>query len=76
MVPLQFQNEIRHGTALIRCESCGVILAAPDPEGVAAEAAAAEAAEAEAAAAAVAAATEASDDSSETSSDEEVAAEK
>jgi len=76
VVPLQFQNEIRHGTALIRCESCGVILAAPDPEAVAAEAAAAEAAEAEAAAAAVAAATEASDDSSETSSDEEVAAEK
>ncbi|MBT7503265.1 MAG: hypothetical protein HN645_10105, partial [Gemmatimonadales bacterium] len=63
VVPLQFQNEILHGTALIRCESCGVILAAPDPEVVAAEAAAAEAAEAEAAAAADDA-TEASDDSS------------
>lgn len=32
IVPLQFQNEIRHGTALIRCEACGVILAAPDPD--------------------------------------------
>ncbi len=33
MVPLQVQNEVRHGTALIRCEACGVILAAPsDPE--------------------------------------------
>ncbi len=32
IVPLQFQNEIRHGTSLIRCEACGVILAAPDPE--------------------------------------------
>ncbi|HSG50391.1 MAG TPA: C4-type zinc ribbon domain-containing protein [Longimicrobiales bacterium] len=29
MVPLQVQNEIRHGNALIRCEACGVILAAP-----------------------------------------------
>jgi len=75
VVPLQFQNEILHGTALIRCESCGVILAAPDPEAVAAEAAAAEAAEAEAAAAADDA-TEASDDSSEASSDEEDTAEK
>lgn len=75
VVPLQFQNEILHGTAPIRCESCGVILAAPDPEAVAAEAAAAEAAEAEAAAAADDA-TEASDDSSEASSDEEDTAEK
>lgn len=33
IVPLQHQNEIRHGDALIRCEGCGVILAAPDPEG-------------------------------------------
>jgi predicted nucleic acid-binding Zn-ribbon protein len=36
MVPLQVQNEVRHGTGLIRCESCGVILAAPsspDAEG-------------------------------------------
>jgi predicted nucleic acid-binding Zn-ribbon protein len=34
MVPLQLQNEIRHGSALVRCESCGVILTAPgaDPE--------------------------------------------
>lgn len=32
IVPLQVQNEIRHGAALIRCEQCGVILAAPDPE--------------------------------------------
>jgi predicted nucleic acid-binding Zn-ribbon protein len=32
VVPLQLQNEIRHGTALIRCEACGVILAAPAPE--------------------------------------------
>ncbi len=29
MVPLQLQNEIRHGDALIRCEGCGVILTAP-----------------------------------------------
>lgn len=32
IVPLQGQNEIRHGEALIRCEACGVILAAPEPE--------------------------------------------
>jgi predicted nucleic acid-binding Zn-ribbon protein len=32
VVPLQVQNEIRHGTSLIRCEACGVILAAPAPE--------------------------------------------
>jgi len=32
VVPLQLQNEIRHGIALIRCEACGVILAAPLPE--------------------------------------------
>jgi predicted nucleic acid-binding Zn-ribbon protein len=31
VVPLQLQNEIRHGTDLIRCEGCGVILAAPSP---------------------------------------------
>ena len=31
IVPLQLQNEIRHGAALIRCEGCGVILAAPEP---------------------------------------------
>lgn len=41
IVPLQHQNEIRHGDALIRCEACGVILAAPDPEGEADEAEAA-----------------------------------
>lgn len=36
VVPLQVQNEVRHGDALIRCEGCGVILAAPEPvpEGV------------------------------------------
>lgn len=33
IVPLQHQNEIRHGDTLIRCEACGVILAAPDPDG-------------------------------------------
>jgi hypothetical protein len=32
MVPLQVQNEIRHGVGLIRCEACGVILATPAPE--------------------------------------------
>ena len=36
VVPLQSQNEVRHGSALIRCEACGVILAAPDPEAPAA----------------------------------------
>jgi uncharacterized protein len=36
MIPLQLQNEIRYGDALIRCESCGVILAAPGPEPMAA----------------------------------------
>jgi predicted nucleic acid-binding Zn-ribbon protein len=29
MVPLQLQNQIRHGDDLIRCEGCGVILTAP-----------------------------------------------
>jgi predicted nucleic acid-binding Zn-ribbon protein len=29
VVPLQLQNEVRHGRGLIRCEACGVILAAP-----------------------------------------------
>jgi predicted nucleic acid-binding Zn-ribbon protein len=29
MLPLQLQNEIRHGLDLIRCEVCGVILAQP-----------------------------------------------
>lgn len=32
MVPLQIQSVIRHGTALVRCEVCGVILSAADPE--------------------------------------------
>jgi len=32
VVPLQVQNEIRHGATLIRCEGCGVILSAADPE--------------------------------------------
>lgn len=30
MVPLQHQIEIRHGETMIRCEACGVILAAPE----------------------------------------------
>ena len=37
VVPLQVQNEVRHGDSLIRCEACGVILAAPDPEAEVAE---------------------------------------
>lgn len=32
MVPLQLRNEVRHGTGLIRCEGCGVILMPPTPE--------------------------------------------
>lgn len=32
VLPLQLQNEIRHGRDLIRCEVCGVILAQPSPE--------------------------------------------
>jgi predicted nucleic acid-binding Zn-ribbon protein len=32
MVPLQVQNEVRHGSSLIRCEGCGVILSAPGAE--------------------------------------------
>ncbi len=32
MLPLQLQNEVRHGTTLIRCEGCGVILAQPSPD--------------------------------------------
>jgi len=31
MVPVQRQNEIRHGAEMIRCEACGVILAPPTP---------------------------------------------
>ena len=50
MVPLQLQNEIRHGTALIRCEACGVILTAPGAEPETAVTRAREEAEAEGAA--------------------------
>jgi predicted nucleic acid-binding Zn-ribbon protein len=32
IVPLQVQNEVRHGSSLIRCEGCGVILSAPGAE--------------------------------------------
>ena len=32
VVPLQLQNEVRHGASLIRCEVCGVIRAAPSPQ--------------------------------------------
>ena len=52
VVPLQVQNEVLHGDALIRCEGCGVILAAPDLEAAAAAAEAEAAAQAEAAKAA------------------------
>jgi len=45
VIPLQLQNEIRHGTSLIRCEACGVILAAPSPESAAADVPAPEAVE-------------------------------
>ena len=38
VVPLQLQNEVRHGASLIRCEACGVILAAPSPVAEEAEA--------------------------------------
>lgn len=30
MIPLQLQNEIRHGSAMVRCEACGVILTAAE----------------------------------------------
>lgn len=42
MVPLQVQNEVRHGDSLIRCEACGVILAAPSTPEEGAEEASAE----------------------------------
>lgn len=45
IVPLQHQNEVRHGEQLIRCEACGVILAAPEPEPEPGEEAATDAAE-------------------------------
>jgi predicted nucleic acid-binding Zn-ribbon protein len=32
MMPLQIQNEVRHGADLVRCEACGVILTAPEGE--------------------------------------------
>ena len=32
MIPLQLRNEIRHGSDMIRCEACGVILAAVEPD--------------------------------------------
>lgn len=32
MIPLQLRNEIRHGSDMIRCEACGVILAAADSD--------------------------------------------
>jgi predicted nucleic acid-binding Zn-ribbon protein len=32
VMPLQIQNEVRHGAELVRCEACGVILTAPDLE--------------------------------------------
>ena len=35
VVPLQVQNEIRHGTRMIRCEGCGVILTPESAEGIA-----------------------------------------
>lgn len=30
VLPLQLQNEIRHGTAMVRCEACGVIITAAE----------------------------------------------
>ncbi|HUP52690.1 MAG TPA: hypothetical protein VM198_09450 [Longimicrobiales bacterium] len=50
IVPLQIQNEVRHGTSLIRCEACGVILSAPGAEAETAVTRAQLAAEADAAA--------------------------
>ena len=35
LVPLQVQNEIRHGSMMIRCEGCGVILTPESAEGIA-----------------------------------------
>ncbi len=32
-MPLQIQNEVRHGAELVRCEACGVILATSELEG-------------------------------------------
>jgi predicted nucleic acid-binding Zn-ribbon protein len=33
MMPLQVQNQVRHGSDLVRCEACGVILTAPESAG-------------------------------------------
>jgi predicted nucleic acid-binding Zn-ribbon protein len=33
VMPLQVQNQVRHGGDLVRCEACGVILTAPEPAG-------------------------------------------
>ncbi len=35
MVPLQIQNQIRHGEGMVRCEGCGVILTPESEEGLA-----------------------------------------
>ncbi|MEE2669860.1 MAG: hypothetical protein VYD78_07650, partial [Gemmatimonadota bacterium] len=35
LVPLQIQNEIRHGSEMMRCEGCGVILTPESAEGIA-----------------------------------------
>lgn len=35
IVPLQIQNQIRHGDGMIRCEGCGVILTPESEEGMA-----------------------------------------
>jgi predicted nucleic acid-binding Zn-ribbon protein len=35
MVPLQIQNQIRHGEGMFRCEGCGVILTPESAEGLA-----------------------------------------
>ena len=35
LVPLQIQNEIRHGSVMMRCEGCGVILTPESAEGIA-----------------------------------------
>jgi predicted nucleic acid-binding Zn-ribbon protein len=32
VMPLQIQNEVRHGADLVRCEACGVILTSPEGE--------------------------------------------
>jgi len=32
IIPLQLQNEVRHGDSIIRCEQCGVILSVPEAD--------------------------------------------